>query len=120
VGRVDERQERLARSTQPVRIACLRDSKPHAGRGGAGEGIDIVGRGGCAPSLTGPGMSGLPTTCPTCLLGHRAVFGWGGQRHTATNRQAEQSSPPGLTTNNGRACAQAASASCASYRSDSI
>jgi hypothetical protein len=24
---------------------------------------------------------------------NRAVFGWGGQRHKATNRQAEQASP---------------------------
>jgi len=28
----------------------------------------------------------------------RAVFGWGGQRHKATNRQAEQASPPNPTT----------------------
>jgi hypothetical protein len=27
----------------------------------------------------------------------RAVFGWGGQRHKATNRQAEQASPPNPT-----------------------
>jgi hypothetical protein len=29
----------------------------------------------------------------------RAVFGWGGQRHKATNRQAEQASPPNPTIN---------------------
>jgi hypothetical protein len=27
------------------------------------------------------------------VLNSRAVFGWGGQRHKATNRQAEQASP---------------------------
>jgi hypothetical protein len=29
----------------------------------------------------------------------RAVFGWGGQRHKATNRQAEQASPRNPTIN---------------------
>jgi hypothetical protein len=31
------------------------------------------------------------------MYGSRAVFGWGGQRHKATNRQAEQASPPNPT-----------------------
>jgi hypothetical protein len=29
----------------------------------------------------------------------RAVFGWGDQRHTSTNRKAEQASPPNPTIN---------------------
>jgi hypothetical protein len=48
------------------------------------------------PSSSGnePNYLLLSLSLSSTLSNTRAVFGWGGQRHKATNRQAEQASPP--------------------------